>query len=154
MKKERIVIGSDHAGFSIKEYVKKILRLKKYPIEDVGAYSTDSVDYPDYAYAVARKVRRDTTVRGILACSTGIGIAMAANKVPGIRAALVHSVKTARLSREHNNANILVLAGNPFNRDRTKKIVLTWLTTPFHGGRHARRINKITHIEKKYFFKK
>lgn len=148
--KKIIVIGSDHAGFKAKEYTKTLLKKMRLLVIDKGTYGEESVDYPDYAEAVAKAVRRKKNNRGILMCSTGIGISIAANKVSGIRAALVTDARAARMSREHNDANILVLAGNPLNKKKIKNILSIWLTTRFQGGRHARRVKKITKIEKKY----
>jgi len=151
MKIKTIVLGADHAGFEVKEFVKQILGKLNYKIEDVGAYvKRKRDDYPDYAEKVALKVRRSRERRGILACGTGIGASIAANKIPGIRAALVCNTAEAKLSEEHNNANILVLGGRPFNRKAVRRIVKTWLKSKFAGGRHARRVNKITALEKKY----
>ena len=149
-KKEIIVLGSDHAGFTIKEYIRGILEKRNYPYEDMGVHVKTSADYPDYAEKVALRVRRMKQGRGILMCSTGIGASIAANKIRGIRAALVHSAREARLSVEHNNANILVLGGRSFKREKVKRIITTWLTSKFKGGRHTRRIDKITKLEKRY----
>jgi ribose 5-phosphate isomerase B len=150
MKKETIVIGADHAGFNAKEFIKKELMKLDYPVEDVGTCSTAPVDYPDYAEKVAVEVKLYKGRKGILTCGTGIGAAIAANKIPGIRAALVESVREARLSREHNDANILVLAGRPFNKAKVRKILHMWLKSKFLGGRHKRRVDKITRLERKY----
>lgn len=150
MKKPTIVIGSDHAGFGLKEYLRKLLEELDYPVEDLGTDSRDSVDYPDFAEKVALAVAGSRTRKGILTCGTGIGISIAANKMPGIRAALVHNPRSARLSVEHNNANILVLPGSPFSRKKIAPIVKTWLKSEFAGGRHSRRLEKITRLEKKY----
>lgn len=116
-------------------------------MEDIGTDSTKSVDYPDFAEKLGLRVAKDPAKKGILICGTGIGASIAANKIPGINAALVHDEKEAILSIEHNNANVLVLGGRPFDKIKVKKILLAWLNTEFHGGRHARRIKK---IEKKY----
>jgi ribose 5-phosphate isomerase B len=150
-RKETVYIGADHAGFAIKEYIKDVLVKMKYPLEDIGTFCTESVDYPDYAERVAVAVSKGRNRKGILTCGTGVGASIAANKVPGIRAALVHDVKTARLSREHNNANLLVLGGVPFNKNKVEKIIRAWLTAKFQGGRHERRIRKISRLEKKYY---
>ena len=148
--KQTIIIGSDHAGFNLKEYVKKLLKEGGYIVEDVGTYSRASVDYPDFAEKVAREVVAGRNKRGILSCGTGIGAAIAANKIPGSLAALVHDTRTARLSVEHDNANILVLAGRPYTRAKAARIVKTWLKSSFQGGRHLRRVRKIRALEKKY----
>jgi ribose 5-phosphate isomerase B len=148
--KPRIVLGSDHAGFRIKRFIEKLLLARGYRVEDVGAWSTASVDYPDFAEKLALRVRGGRGRRGILSCGTGIGASIAANKVPGIRAALVCNARDARLSVEHNNANVLVLGGRPFDREATRRIVWTWLRAEFRGGRHARRVRKIAAMEKRY----
>ena len=145
-----IVIGSNHGAFGMKEYIKMLLEGWGYTVEDVGTYSKDSVDYPDYAEKVGVAVVRGRNKKGILGCGTGIGISISANKIPGVRAALVHDVRSARLSVEHNNANILVLAGRPYRKKNVEKIVKAWLNSKFEGGRHLRRIKKIAALEKKY----
>lgn len=150
MKKPTIVIGSDHAGFGLKECVKELLKELGYPVEDLGTDSRDSVDYPDFAEKVARAVAGSRNRKGILSCGTGVGISIAANKIPGVRAALVQDPRTARLAVEHNNANILVLPGRPFSRKKIAPIVKAWLKAEFAGGRHGRRVKKITRLEKKY----
>lgn len=151
--KETIFLGSDHAGFGLKEYVKAILLKKKYFVKDLGPYDEESVDYPDYAEKVAMKVSKSKKARGILSCGTGIGMSMSANKVPGIRAALVRTPFEAKMSREHNDANILIIGGRPFNKQNVTKILNVWLTTKFGGGRHARRVEKIKRLDKKYLIK-
>ena len=150
MKKETIILGSDHAAFKLKEYVKNILLKKNYKVHDMGAYDEDSVDYPDFAEKAALKVSRGKNFRGILSCGTGIGMTICANKIPGIRAALVKTPFEAQMSREHNDSNILVLGGRPFNKSIVSRILDVWLNTKFSGGRHARRVNKIKRLEKKY----
>ena len=150
LKRETIVLGADHDGFEIKEYIKGLLLNMKYKVEDVGTFGKKRVDYPDYAERVSLAVREETKKKGILACGTGIGASIAANKIPGIRAALVVDEKGARLSREHNDANILVLGGRPFDRSKVKRILKVWLTSRFKGGKHKRRLEKISKVEKKY----
>jgi ribose 5-phosphate isomerase B len=145
-----IVLGSDHAGFRIKRFIEGLLLARGYRVEDVGAWSTASVDYPDFAEKLALRVRGGRGRKGILTCGTGIGASIAANKVPGIRAALVCNVRDARLSIEHNNANILVLGGRPFDRAQTRRIVDAWLKASFLGGRHLRRVRKIAALEAKF----
>lgn len=145
-----IILGSDHAGFRIKRFIEAWLVARCYRVEDVGTWSTASVDYPDFAEMLALRVRGGRNRRGILTCGTGIGASIAANKVPGIRAALVCNVRDARLSVEHNDANVLVLGGRPFDRDETRRVVRTWLGAEFQGGRHLRRIRKIARIERKF----
>ncbi len=147
LKRETIVVGADHAGFEIKEYIKALLLEMHYRVEDVGTFGKKSVDYPDYAERVSLAVRKKKNRKGILACATGMGTSIAANKIPGIRAALVVDENGARLSREHNDANVLVLRGRPFNITKIKKILKVWLTSRFKGGRHKRRLNKISVIE-------
>jgi len=148
--KKVIVLGADHAGYEIKEFVKKELSKLGYTLEDIGTDSTKSVDYPDFAEKLGLRVAKDPAKKGILTCVTGIGASIAANKIPGINAALVHDEKEAILSIEHNNVNVLVLGGRPFDKIKVKKILLGWLNAEFLGGRHTRRINKIKKIEKKY----
>ena len=150
LKRETIVLGADHAGFEIKEYIKGLLLEMNYRLEDVGTFGKKKVDYPYYAERVSLAVREKTNKKGILACGTGIGASITANRIPGIRAALVVDEEGARLSREHNDANILVLGGRPFDRSKVKKILKVWLSSKFKGGRHKRRLEKISKIEKKY----
>jgi len=145
-----VVLGSDHAGFRIKEFIKGLLVGKGFTVEDVGTWSTKSVDYPDFAEKLALRVRGRRGDKGILTCATGIGAAIAANKVPGIRAALVCSVRDARLSVQHNDANVLVLGGRPFDRALTRRILAAWFRAEFLGGRHLRRVRKIAKLERKY----
>jgi ribose 5-phosphate isomerase B len=134
----------------VKEYVKLLLESKGYCVKDAGTHSTQKVDYPDFVERVVRAVLQKRNRRGILACGTGIGASIAANKFPGIYAALVHNVRDARLSRQHNNANVLVLGGRPYNKKNVENVVKAWLRTPFEGGRHRRRIEKIARIEKRW----
>ena len=144
----KIAIGSDHGGFRLKEEIKDYLRQQGVEYTDFGTYSTASVDYPDIAQAVGEKVAAGEFERGILICGTGIGISIAANKVPGVRAALCGDVFSARMSREHNNANILALGERVTGSGLALMIVQTWLETEFAGGRHARRGEKISALEK------
>lgn len=150
MKKPVIVVGSDHAAFGMKEFVKRLVEGWGYTVEDVGTYSRDSVDYPDFAEKVAVTVARSRNKRGILGCGTGIGASIAANKIPGALAALAHNPRIARLSVEHDNANILVLAGRPYRKKEVAEIVKSWLQSKFQGGRHLRRVKKIRRLEQKY----
>jgi len=143
-------LASDHAGFKLKEYVKKLLLRKKLEVVDLGPESGKRVDYPDYGEKVALKVAAGAGRMGFLSCGTGIGMSMSANKVPGARAALVSTPFEARMAREHNDANILVVGGRPFNRNRVKRILNVWLKTGFGGGRHKRRVNKIRKLDRKY----
>ncbi|HZR47577.1 MAG TPA: ribose 5-phosphate isomerase B [Candidatus Manganitrophaceae bacterium] len=148
-----IVIGSDHAGFRLKELIKTVLEKEGCRIEDVGTHDEQPVDYPDYAEKVALAVLGKRGSRGILTCGTGIGASIAANKIPGIRAALVCNEEDARLSREHNDANLLVLGGWEYDGEKVPRIVKSWLREKFEGGRHRRRLNKIARIERKYLKK-
>jgi ribose 5-phosphate isomerase B len=143
----RIAIGADHAGYRLKETIATSLLDAGHAIEDVGTSSEASVDYPDFAAAVARRVVSGAVDRGILICGTGIGMAMAANKVAGIRAAAAGDVESARLSREHNDANVLTLGARLTQPDLALAIVRLFLETPFAGGRHQRRVDKIMALE-------
>ncbi len=144
----KIAIASDHGGYKLKEYIKTLL--KDHDVTDLGTDSEDSVDYPDYGVKVAEAVAKGKFERGILICGTGLGMSMVANKVPGIRATLCHDKFTAKMSRKHNNSNILVMGGRVLNNDQAKEVVETWLNTDFEGDRHQRRLDKITKIEKRY----
>lgn len=143
----RIALGADHAGFQLKEDVKRYLAAAHVPFVDLGTDSEASVDYPDYAVRVAEAVASREFDRGILVCGTGIGMAMAANKVRGIRAAPVTDLESARLSREHNDINVLALAGRLTPSDLAREIVRIFLDTPFAGDRHQRRLDKIASLE-------
>ena len=143
----RISIGADHAGYELKESIKKALAARGIAVDDVGTYSGDSVDYPDYAAKVATRVVSGESDRGILVCGTGIGMAMAANKIHGIRAAPAHDAASARLGREHNDANVLTLGARLTQTDLALELVRIFLDTPFEGGRHQRRVDKITALE-------
>src|SRR6267378_1796155 len=145
--KPRIAIGSDHAGFSVKETIKKYLENAGYAVDDQGTGSEDSVDYPDFGKAVGERVALKRADFGIAVCGSGIGISIAANKVPGIRAALAHDVVTARLAREHNDANVLALGSRIVTPDAAVEMVQTFLTTTYLGGRHQRRLDKIAQME-------
>ena len=144
----KIALGSDHAGFELKEKIKQRLAAEGITVDDRGTTSTVSVDYPDYARAVAEEVAANQADLGILVCSTGIGMSIAANKVPGIRAAKVDTEFEAERSREHNDANVLALGASVIDDDVASKIVDKWLATPFAGGRHERRVEKIAAIER------
>ena len=145
----RVALGADHAGVGLKSEVKRLLDEMHVEVRDFGTESPDSVDYPDFAEAVGRSVARGEADRGILVCGTGIGMAIAANKVSGVRAAPVTDVETARLSREHNDANVLALGARVTEQDRALEIVRTFLSTPFGGGRHERRLDKLAAIERR-----
>ena len=144
----KIAIGSDHRGLELKRQVISLLEGKKHKVKDFGAYNQDSCDYPDFAFPVARGVSLREFDQGILICSTGNGMAIAANKVSGVRAALALTPEMARLARGHNDANVLILSADFGSAAFIQDIVERWLDTPFEGGRHARRIEKITAIEK------
>ncbi|NMA02409.1 MAG: ribose 5-phosphate isomerase B [Clostridia bacterium] len=144
----KIALGSDHGGFQLKEEIKKFLDCKGLEYKDFGTYSCDSCDYPDIALPVAQSITKGEYDRGILVCGTGIGIGIAANKIPGIRAALCHDTFSARASREHNNANILTMGERVIGKGLALDIVEIWLNTEFCGGRHQTRIDKISDIEK------
>lgn len=146
----KIALGSDHGGFELKETIKKFLLTEGYEIKDFGSNSTESCDYPDYALPVAEAVAKKEFDFGILVCGTGIGISIAANKVPGIRAALCSDTFSAHATREHNDANILTLGQRVVGEGLALDIVKTFLKTEFQGERHQKRIDKITEIEKKY----
>jgi len=146
----KIILGSDHGGFELKEVLKKFLMDLGYDVEDVGTHSTESVDYPDYAHLVAQKVAQDKGRRGVVIDGAGVGSAIAANKVPGIRAVTCHDVYTARNSRQHNDANVLTLGSRVLGIDVAKEILKVWLETDFGGGRHKKRVDKIMAIENKY----
>ena len=145
----KLAIGSDHAGFELKEKIKRFLASGGWTFEDAGTDSTESVDYPDYAQKVGEHIAHRRADLGILVCGSGIGMAMAANKVPGIRAAHVNNVTEAQLSREHNNANVLALGARFLDESQACDIVGKWLVTPFAGGRHQQRVEKIAKLEKK-----
>lgn len=145
-----IAIGADHGGFKMKEALKIYLAAKNYTILDCGTHSADSVDYPDFAYAVARLVANQTADFGIIIDGAGIGSCMAANKVPGVLAAMCYNEATAKNSREHNHANVLTLGAGMISQDMAEAIATVWLNTSVGPGRHARRANKILDIERRY----
>jgi len=140
---EIIPIASDHAGVELKERLKRELTALGYAPLDLGTDGTDSVDYPDYAHPVAEKVERGEVQRGILLCGTGLGMAYAANRHHGVRAAVAWTPEVAHLSREHNDANVLVLPARCISEEAGVEILKEWLATPFAGGRHSRRVAKI-----------
>ncbi|WP_010293809.1 ribose 5-phosphate isomerase B [Clostridium senegalense] len=146
----RIALGSDHGGLSLKKEIILHLEKKGYEIKDFGTYTEDSCDYPDFALQVAESVAKKEFDFGILVCGTGIGISIAANKVPGIRAALCSDTFSAHATREHNNANILALGERVVGKGLALDIVDTFLNAEFQGDRHQKRIDKITKIEEKY----
>ncbi|MBS1240718.1 MAG: rpiB [Gemmatimonadetes bacterium] len=140
---ETIPIGADHAGFALKERLKAELARRGYAVEDVGTHSSASVDYPDFAHQVADRVEHGEARRGVLLCGTGLGMSYAANRHHGVRAAVAWTPEIARLAREHNDANVLVLPARYLDDQAGIDILTAWLETPFEGGRHARRVAKI-----------
>ena len=145
----KIAVASDHAGYDEKERLKPLLRELNIEFEDLGTVSTESVDYPDYARRVADEVAQGRVDQGLLVCGSGTGMAMTANKVPGVRAAVAWSEETARLAREHNDANVLALGARTTPAEDLPGIVRAWFNAKFEGGRHARRVQKIRQIEQK-----
>ncbi|GIO07427.1 putative sugar phosphate isomerase YwlF [Brevibacillus reuszeri] len=146
----KVAIAADHGGYKLKEEIKTLLTSMNIQTEDFGCTCEESVDYPDYALPVAEKVAAGEFDRGILVCGTGIGMSIAANKVPGIRCALVHDTFSARATREHNNTNVLAMGERVIGPGLALDIVKIWLETEFQGGRHERRVDKITQIEEKH----
>ena len=138
-----VIIASDHAGFKLKEEIKKFLIKKRKKVLDLGTNNTNSVDYPDFAHRLSNKMKRGSNQFGILICGSGIGMDMTANKHKNIRAALCYSMKSARLSRQHNNANVMTIGSRLTTKNVALKCVNTFLKTNFKGGRHLRRIQKI-----------
>jgi len=145
-----VAIGADHGGYELKEILKSYLGELGYPVVDCGTDSTESVDYPDFAFAVAQLVGQGRAWRGIVIDGAGIGSCMAANKVPGVRASMCYDQTTAINSREHNDANVLTLGAGLIGLNLARQIVKAWLTTSFGGGRHAQRVDKISGIEKRF----
>jgi len=143
----KIAVGSDHRGFEAKQLIKTIVTQLGHECIDFGTGDSNPVDYPDLAYAVAMAVARKEAERAVLVCATGLGMSIAANKIKGIRAALCHDELSAQISRDHNDANVLCLSGDQIGEVLLRKIVEVWLNTEFAGGRHQRRVNKITTIE-------
>jgi len=140
---EVIPIGADHAGFALKELLKQELAALGFEPLDLGTHSADSTDYPDYAHPVAQRVETGEAARGVLLCGTGLGMAYAANRHPGVRAAVAWTPEIARLARAHNDANVLVLPARFVSDAEGREILRAWLSTPFEGGRHERRVHKI-----------
>lgn len=143
----RLAIGSDHRGVQARLRLVGLLERLGHEVVDCGSVGEEPVDYPDVAADVARRVADGSVDRGILLCCTGVGMAIAANKLPGIRAATCHDEVTAEMSRRHNDLNVLCLAAEMLGQDMQEKVIRTWLATPFEGGRHARRVAKITALE-------
>lgn len=145
----RIAVGSDHRGTMMRDKIMKFLERQGHELVDKGTHSRESVDYPDVAAAVAESVSKKEVERGILICGTGLGMCIAANKFPGVRAAPCHDDLTAELSRRHNDLNVLCLSGDILGERLVDRLVEIWLKTPFEGGRHARRVEKIARLEKR-----
>jgi len=143
----KVALACDHGGYRLKEIIKDYLEEMGVECVDFGTYSEDSVDYPDFAYKAARAVAERKVDRAILVCGTGVGICIVANKVKGIRAGLCCNVYTAEMSRRHNDTNVLCLGGRVIGDELAKAIVKVWLETPFDGGRHARRLGRLSEIE-------
>jgi ribose 5-phosphate isomerase B len=146
-----IAIGSDHAGWELKEEIKKFLSVKMLEYKDFGPYNEDRVDYPEYTEKVCEAILSGKFDRGILICGTGIGMSIAANKIKGIYAALVDNTYSAALARKHNNSNVLVLPGRLIGKTLADEIVNIWINTEYEGGRHDKRLNQIKAIETKLF---
>lgn len=149
-ERQSLAVGADHGGFRLKEFLVFRLRERGYPVVDCGTGSEEPVDYPDVAHEVAARVAAGESTYGILVDGAGIGSAMAANKVPGVRAACCHDISSALNSREHNHANVLTLGAGLIGQSLAWQIVETWLDTPWAGGRHQRRVDKISEIERRY----
>jgi ribose 5-phosphate isomerase B len=147
----KIAIGADHGGFALKEGIKKFVKELGHEVEDLGCDCADSVDYPDYALPVCEKVVSGDADKGILICGTGIGMTIAANKIPGIRCALVHDIFSAKATREHNDSNVLAMGERVIGPGVAEEIVRVWLGTEFsHGARHEKRLGKVKELEEKY----
>jgi len=150
----KIALAADHAGFALKEKTREYLKRKGLEVEDLGPANAEPVDYPDFAEKVAVRVAAKQADYGVLICGTGIGMEMAANKIPGIRAAAASNTISARMAREHNNANILTMGGRMIDEAAMHQIVDTWLSTAFDGGRHQRRVEKIEALGQRYHTEK
>jgi ribose 5-phosphate isomerase B len=145
----KVALGCDHAGFSLKEVIAGCLEREGHEVIDEGTFSGESCDYPDFAERVALRVVSGEAKMGVVVCATGIGMAMAANKLPGVRAAVCNDLYTARYSRLHNDANVLALGARVIGPGLAEEVVRLWVETPFEGGRHSRRIDKIAELEKR-----
>ena len=143
----RIAVGTDHRGYQIRSKVIELVERLGHEVEDVGTFSSEAVDYPDIAAQVSRKVSQGEADRGILVCGTGLGMCIAANKVRGIRAAACHDDLTAEMSRRHSDANVLCLSADLLGERLINRMIELWLSTPFEGGRHAQRIEKMAELE-------
>lgn len=140
---DTIVIASDHAGVELKSMMSDDLKRMGFMVRDLGTSNTDSVDYPDFGHAVGKAVEGREAKAGVVICGTGIGISIAANRHPGVRAALVHDEVTARMAREHNDANVLAMGARVLAPEKARTLLKTFFDTPFEGGRHARRVEKL-----------
>jgi len=149
----KVAIAADHGGYSLKEEIRELLNELGHEVYDFGTNSLESVDYPDYALPVAEGVADGHFDRGILICGTGLGMSIAANKVPGVRAVVVHDTFSAKATRQHNDSNVLAIGGRVIGAGLAQEIVTVWLQTDFEGGRHSNRIQKISEIENKYINK-
>lgn len=143
IKLKKVILASDHAGFVLKEEIKKFLIKKRKKVLDLGTINTNSVDYPDYAHLLSKKMKRNKNLFGVLICGSGNGMSMAANKHKNIRAALCYDTMSAKLSRQHNNANVITIGSRLVEKKVALKCVNTFLKTDFDGGRHTRRVKKI-----------
>jgi ribose 5-phosphate isomerase B len=153
MNTGKIIIASDHAGFSLKERLEAYLIKKGFKVDDLGTHCQDRCDYPAFSYNLAKAVSLGKYSRGVLICKSGIGSSIVANRLSGVRAALCYNARAARLSREHNDSNVLVLGAGFVNERQAKRILDLWLNTKFIGGRHRRRLNQIKEIEKRIWAK-
>lgn len=147
--KKTIVISSDHGGFALKEKLKPYLDKKGWRVKDLGTYSKERCDYPEFAYALGKFISGGKYKLGISVCKSGIGNSIVLNRLPGVRAALCYNTQAARLSREHNDSNVLILGSLFVKENQAKKIIAVWLKTKFKGGRHARRLSQIKQIERR-----
>ncbi|MBI3813696.1 MAG: ribose 5-phosphate isomerase B [Nitrospinae bacterium] len=146
---EKIAIAADHGGFELKEDIKLFLKEIGYEPVDFGTHNNDSVDYPDFGIKVAEAISKGDMTKGILICGTGIGMSIVVNKFSNVRGALCNDVYTTRMSREHNDSNILILGGRVVGKGLAREMVRTWLTAKFEGGRHQKRLDKIKELEEK-----
>ena len=144
----KVIIGCDHGGFELKEFVRQFLSKEMHmDLCDIGTHSIDSVDYPDFGRKVAEQIQKGEFDRGILICGTGIGMSIVANRYPKIRAALCHDAYTAKMSREHNDANVLIIGGRVIEKEHVKEMIQIWFSSEFQGGRHQKRLEKIDVLE-------
>ena len=150
---KKIAIASDHGGFDLKESLVGTLRDKGFEIDDLGPSNADSVDYPDYGIKLAQAIVEQKVERGIVICGTGVGMSIVVNRFPGVRGTLCSDIYTAKMSREHNDSNILIMGGRVIGKELALEIVEIWLNTKFEGGRHQRRIDKINEIDANLKFK-